>query len=252
MDDNNKYGTRERQEELLCMMKKVDAFCRNHSIAYSLDGGTLLGAIRHNGFIPWDDDIDIMVDRDNLNRLLKAFHDFHGETPYFLNRYLWVYRIQEVNDPSAGLFRPTIDIFVLDHCPNSGFKQKYKIFAIKMLQGMMKIKPNYKDKGMVMKACVFVTHILGKLFSDETKFRAYDYISQIGNEEPSAFVTEYNSLYSYLDRRYKSNILKKYIMHQFEDILLPITSEYDHYLTELYGDYMTPPKEQDRVSEHMK
>ena len=160
MDDNNRYGTRERQKELLIMLKKVDSFCKKHSISYSLAGGSLLGAIRHNGFIPWDDDVDLMVDRENLDKFLKAFYDFPDETPYFLNRYLWVYRVQEVNDTSEGLLRPTIDIFVLDHCPDSGLKRKYKTFVIKMLQGMMKIEPDYKDKGVVMKVCVFVTHIL--------------------------------------------------------------------------------------------
>ena len=116
----------------------------------------------------------------------------------------------------------------------------------------MKINPDYKDKGIVMKVCVFVTHILGKLFSDEALFKIYDSVSQIGNQESSAFVAAYDYPFSYLNRRYKSNLLEQYSMHQFEDIQLPITSEFDHYLTEHYGDYMTPPQEQDRVSEHMR
>ena len=118
MDDSNRYGTLQRQKELFVMMKEIDAFCQKHSISYSLAGGSLLGAIRHNGFIPWDDDIDLMVDRKNLSKFLDAFYEFSDETPYFLNRYLWVYRIQEVNDTSAGLLRPTIDVFVFDHCPD--------------------------------------------------------------------------------------------------------------------------------------
>lgn len=60
MDVNNEYGTLEVQKYLLEVMKYVDTFCREHNIKYSLDAGTLLGAVRHKGFIPWDDDIDIV------------------------------------------------------------------------------------------------------------------------------------------------------------------------------------------------
>lgn len=251
MDNSNKYGTLERQKELLGMLKQVDAFCCKYDISYSLCAGTLLGAVRHKGFIPWDDDVDLMVDRSNLNKFLKAFQDHPEETPYHLNRYLWVYRVQEVGDTTKGLLRPTIDIFVIDNCPDSNFKRKYKTFMIKMLQGMMKIELDYEGKSLFMKACMFCTHIMGKLFSEESLFRKYDRVSQIGNEGKSRFVAAYDYPFGYLNRRYNSNLMDNFEMHQFEDVALPITKEYDHYLTVQYGDYMTPPKEENRVSEHM-
>lgn len=251
MDDSNKYGTLDRQKELLIMLKKIDAFCQKYGVSYSLAGGSLLGAVRHNGFIPWDDDVDLMVDRDNLQKFLKAFQEHPDETPYCLNRYLWIYRIQEVDDASKGILRPTIDIFVLDNCPDSTFQRKYKTFVIKMLQGMMKVKPDYEGKSFVMKACVFITHLLGKVFSEDSLFREYDKISQMGNETQSRFVSAYDYPFGYLNRKYNSNLMNNCELHQFEDVELPITTEYDHYLTEQYGDYMTPPKEENRVSEHM-
>lgn len=61
----------EQLQLLLCMLKELDAVCRKHGIAYYLYGGTCLGALRHRGFIPWDDDADIIMTRDNLNRLLS-------------------------------------------------------------------------------------------------------------------------------------------------------------------------------------
>lgn len=252
MDDSNRYGTLQRQKELFVMMKEIDAFCQKHSISYSLAGGSLLGAIRHNGFIPWDDDIDLMVDRKNLSKFLDAFYEFSDETPYFLNRYLWVYRIQEVNDTSAGLLRPTIDVFVLDHCPDSGLKRKYKTFAIKMLQGMMKVEPDYTDKSLFMKVCIFITHVLGKMFSEEHLFKTYDSVSQIGDDRISKYITAYDYPFGYLNRKYDSDILDSIEYHQFEGASFPIISKYHHYLTEHYGDYMTLPEESGRVSEHMK
>ena len=70
---SKKYGTYDRQIELLEMIKDIDRLFDMHDIKYSLCSGSLLGAIRENGFIPWDDDIDIMVDRDNFNKLISLF-----------------------------------------------------------------------------------------------------------------------------------------------------------------------------------
>jgi len=73
MVKENQYHTAERQELLLAMMKDVHTFLEENEIVYSLVSGSLLGAVRHDGFIPWDDDIDLMMDRDNYERLLKIF-----------------------------------------------------------------------------------------------------------------------------------------------------------------------------------
>ena len=61
--------TKQTQDVLLGMMQALDSILREHDIAYTLDGGTLLGAVRHKGFIPWDDDIDIMIPRPSFDEL---------------------------------------------------------------------------------------------------------------------------------------------------------------------------------------
>lgn len=93
IDTQNQYGTKERQLDLLEMLREVDILLREAGIQYSLCGGTLLGAVREQGFIPWDDDVDIMVDRVNFNRLLAVFRSKEN-MEYVLNDVLWVRRIQ--------------------------------------------------------------------------------------------------------------------------------------------------------------
>ena len=72
MDIENKYGTLAIQKELLVLLKEFHSFCKRNNIQYSLAYGSLLGAVRHKGLIPWHDDLDIMVDRDNYSVLRSA------------------------------------------------------------------------------------------------------------------------------------------------------------------------------------
>lgn len=241
---------RERQSELLDMIKLVDSEFKKEGITYSIADGTLLGAIRHNGFIPWDDDIDIIVDRENADKIVASAPKF---SKIILRRYLWIQRLQRVEDKNEeGLMLPTIDIFIADSIPDKNITQQLKVFSLKVLQGMMKKEPEYQSHSLFYKICLFITHYVGKLFSDEALYKVYDKLSRSGCSEKSEFVCFYNSLFSYLNVKYKKNIFNKFENHIFEDCKLPITSEYDYYLTVTYGDYMTPPKESEQKSIHIQ
>ena len=151
--ENDKYGVRGRQLELLSMLKEVAAILEENEIKYSLCAGTLLGAVRRDGFIPWDDDVDIMVDRENYAKIIKLFEEKSSDLPFALNRILWLYRIQDKNDKSGSLKNPTIDVFVIDNCPDNSFVRKFKMLSIMMLQGMMKSDNDYKKFSLFYKIC---------------------------------------------------------------------------------------------------
>ena len=247
---SRQYGTYEKQAELLAMIKDIDQLFAENDIQYSLCGGTLLGAVRENGFIPWDDDIDIMVERANYNKITSLFEKIGGGYRYILKRHLWIDRIQRSDDSRKGIYATSIDIFIMDHCPDSHILRQIKILLIKILQGMMKQEQIYENHSLVYKACLWLTHLLGKPFSDERKFRWYQSVSQIGNNKETEYLTGYNDLFKLLKLRYTGHLFDKIVRHEFEDLILPITAEYDSYLRTQYGDYMTPPKESDRIPIH--
>lgn len=99
--------------------------------------------------------------------------------------------------------------------------------------------------------CLFVTWLFGRLFTDNFKFRMYESISKIGNRNKTQYVSGYHDLFRSLSKRYPSNQLESIIDVPFEDTKLPVITGWDVYLTTQYGDYMTPPKEEDRVPTHM-
>lgn len=236
-------------KELLSIMNDIHVFCVENDIKYSLCGGSLLGAIRHDGFIPWDDDMDIMLDRNNYEKLISLKHLLPN---YIVERELWVYRIRKKEPLIINGFMPTIDIFVMDNSPKNFFVRKFKVFNIKILQGMMKKEKKYKMYSVFGKIAVFTTSMFGKFFTEKFKWKQYEKISRISNGKERVALTCYNDLYHLLNLRYDSKTMDVLIMHKFENLEFMITEKWHQYLTLQYGDYMTLPKEKYRIPEHLK
>lgn len=242
---------RDVQLSVLQILKDIDAHCKKNDIKYSLAFGTLLGAIRHNGFIPWDDDLDIYMPRDDYNRFLKTWNyeqyylvnsDFDVE---YTNTFTKVKRKQDSNDKTPFF----VDVFPLDKCPKNKFNRK-----ILQLKGVILILMSRRNvplntgtliekitKLFLKMLPVHFTLFIWRLM--EKGFAKYCYLK---NDFDFFSCSVLHNVYRFKPADFFDNMQ----FHQFEDALFPIPKDYDWYLKIEYGDYMQLPPEEKRVSPH--
>jgi lipopolysaccharide cholinephosphotransferase len=235
------YHVDQLQHEILNILAEVDAICKKNNIEYSLHGGTLLGAVREHGFIPWDDDGDISMTRENFNQFARVFNK-QCRNYHMVCDEGWVFRIVKRAHTDDGE-KICVDVFIYDDISSNLLAQQAKIFLLRMLQGMLKehiVWKKYKGVGRVL---TFGTYVLGRPFSRKTKLVWYRWASI------HAFAGDRKCIQR-TDDRYNINginiILPKEAMSgvhyvPFENTMLPISDDYDTILTTSYGaDYMHP------------
>ena len=244
------------REKLLNIMDFIHEICNKENIQYSLGYGSLLGAIRHKGFIPWDDDMDVLMTRDNYNRFSEALKKYSGETTEFelARKVLKVPCVRYKQAPIVNSRRYDgiqIDIFIFDNYPDEILKQKKLIFRLKVLQGMMhKEKINWSKYSFKGKVLLFGTKVLGVFRTKESLIRAYDRLSSKYSNALTKTKFVSNASFAYIQKQYGNELLEKTIPAQFEDRTYNIYSEYESLLQIWYGDYMTLPPVEQRIPQH--
>lgn len=250
----NEYNLQDLHEGLLNIMLDIDCVCRNNNIQYSLFAGTLIGAIRHHGFIPWDDDLDIVFERKEYEKFMDIY-PIEKNPEYDVKKILWIDRVY-IKSNSANISRSTgavmVDIFVYDNVPDNIAISRIKLLLIKILQGMLKEHANYKKYTLIGKVLIFLTHTMGKFFSNNWKLSMYARVSKWGNDKSTAEIAVYNTLFKYLEQNFSQNMTSQYIDVIFEGKVLMSVVEYDEALTTQYGDYMTLPPLKERVPPHKR
>jgi lipopolysaccharide cholinephosphotransferase len=177
-----KLNLEQIHELLFEMLKDFDIFCKSKGIEYCLGAGTLLGAIRHKGFIPWDDDADIYMTRDNYNKLLEYSavneriqivspqndHGFYHPFPYVdLSESRTIHISHGMRyETGKGQF---IDIFPLDGIPDSAFSKHIHLMKLRILSRLRdySIRPMEKvssARQLIINCCV----VLARLFDGES------------------------------------------------------------------------------------
>ena len=270
---NNAYGLMEVQEANLRILKEIDRICEKFRIGYVLDSGTLLGAIRHGGFIPWDDDADVVMTRNAWEAFRKVaprelpegmsllFPDsFAGGSRFydFTPRIIYEFSRRRKPDGESAFYEEKlnhlwVDIFILDRLPDSPAAAKSLILrhkALYLLAMGHRQKLDMKKYTAVQKLPVLGGSTAGKALPMRTVFSLQDRLAKKYNKKQTErwYYSNYDP--GYIDIRLKDEWVTDRIRIRFEDTTLSIPAHYDEVLTCIYGDYMKlPPKEQ-RVPSH--
>lgn len=265
-------GLPEYQKSLFNLLSVVDDLCSKHSIRYYLAYGTAIGALREHNIIPWDDDIDIKIPREdfsNFRQVLKSelpapyvFVDYDDHSGYFHD---FIPRIVDTSidriplsdyEKTCGGFlnKLAIDVFLVDNAPKTAVGRSLMQLDYKILYGMALSKRyafTYAEYSPFQKISVFFLRAVGRLYRIDTIFRLYD-----------------RAMTRYLDRttgwKYISNALLILKYQQFfpaEDFVsservlfgdrsFPVNNGIHDELTMIYGDYMKPPAEKDIYLKH--
>lgn len=257
----DRNALRKLQQTELEMMVEVDRICRKNNINYSLDGGTLLGAIRHNGFIPWDDDADIMMSRKEYERFFEACKKELDSTKFFLQefrtdpQYRWGYSKMRRNNTlflregqehikcHCGI---CIDIFIFDNVPDEFISRRVQWLCGTIIRkGLYSEVGRKKEKSAAMRTLFEFMSFIPRSFWAKQLMNLAD---MRGNEH-----TKLISHLTYPNRkliRYgiSSDYYNEYIDKDFEGHSFRIIKNYDSYLRDLFDDYMElPPIEKRKV-----
>lgn len=251
----------EIKKTLLGILIYVDKVCKENSIKYSLADGTLLGAVRHKGFIPWDDDVDVMLERNEYNKLLEALYkDSDNNYKVFsLNDEGYFYPYAKVSDRKTLIIEKNwpndlelgvnIDIFPIDYVPE-GQEEEYYDKTQSYVNGLFDCLTNiaYAHDKSYMRLIKRLLRFR-KVRKNRKKGECYwkSKINQI------TCLKETGTLMRLVEGKYLSlqkNIFEKFIELEFENYKFSAVKEYDMVLKSMYGDYMKLPPECERVTNH--
>ncbi|MBQ8907578.1 MAG: LicD family protein [Clostridia bacterium] len=253
----------ELQAKILDILKWTDALCRAHQIRYYLMGGSMLGAVRHKGFIPWDDDIDIAVPREDYERLYEILSRQESDTycvetyqngnKDFIYPYMKIYdKTTTVVEKSANRIKRGVflDVFPIDGMADFGEEQQKHFKRIRRNVNLLSAKvcawrkerKFYKNMAIVAAKFIPAGSRLKLLARIDALCKRYEYDS-------SECVGVLSGTYGekeIMPRAYYGEPTE----YEFEGMRFFGVEQYDLYLKKLYGNYMQPPPEDKRQSPH--
>ncbi|SHK64816.1 phosphorylcholine transferase LicD [Fibrobacter sp. UWEL] len=265
-----KLSMRDVQRGSLEILKKIDSICKQENLRYCLAYGTLIGAVRHKGFIPWDDDIDIMMPRKDYNRLIEFFFQHQQELQPFemfnnLHNDKYPYMITRISDSryvldvdnempyGIGLF---VDVYPLDGCGNSVEEYKKKKNKSSLLASLCFLSTRKSVKrentaSFLKYLLKYPAFIVAKIIGKEFFMRKLDALAAKSDYEKSDYI---GCLVWASDDGLRGIFPKEWFNElvdiEFENFKFKAPREYDKVLKHGYGNYMELPPENKRIAHH--
>lgn len=245
---------REHQRTLCLILQEFDRVCRTLNIPYTFFSGTLLGAVRHHGFIPWDDDVDVMMLREDYDRFLREAEAVLDKERFFLQKEfsehwpMFFSKLRMNNTTCLEKFHPKdtqmhqgiyMDIFPCDNVLSVPLGRQLQFCASKVVIAKSLDKRGYDTDNIWKKIFITCCRALPmKPFLELTK----------GGKGKSRFVHSFfGGASKYSKNIYPRHFFEKRIETEFEGEKYPISANYDELLKILYGDYMDLPPQEERV-----
>ena len=246
------------------ILQEVDAICRRNGIHYTMGYGSLIGTIRHDGFIPWDDDVDICLMRKDYVRFKEIckkelgprfFYQSNDTDPEY---YLLYDKIRlngtvfkESHLSSYNIHHGVyIDIFPIDYIPDCRIKQTLQFVCFHFFRsGLMSKYLVLEARGWKKKIIAAVLRTLYFLIPLSSLYKNANKVATWYDNSPSKRIMNLLTPY-YMKEIFNADLYKEYTEHKFEGMMVKIVKQYDLFLKQIYGDYMKLPPTEKRNTRH--